>query len=247
MFSGNFLGVSLRVLAAGTLALLFSACAGTVKLPDEPRKFKVGEEVPERFAFFRSDEEIRGRLLSGTWKSREVKSISYSESASSWQNFRRSRKNSSLTRETRTFVFLEDGHFTERVETVASSGSRTAKDFSGLWIVKNGSLGLHVQRAETLLPEWEYYSLRFRDGKTIEVIEDDFGWLAERYAAAGKEIAAKNNFRYTRQDVKFFRDQNGNRYHTEKSESEWQANGVGRVRMKVRFTGKESPFILERQ
>lgn len=235
-----------RVFAAGTLAALLSACVSSVKLPDEPRKFKVGQAVPEVFEFFRSDEEIRGRLLSGTWKSREVKWNFYSETISGWQS-KPSRKNSPPIRETHTFTFFEDGNFTERVERSQSGGGKTEEVLSGRWIVKNGSLGLYARRLEFFEIAWEYYSLRFLDGKTVEIVEDDFVWAAKKSAADNRSLAAKHNFHYTKQNVKFFQDENGNRYCADNSESEMQVPGFGLIRTRTKSIQKRSPFILERQ
>lgn len=242
MFSGNFLGASLRVLAAGTLVALLSACAGTVKLPDEPRKFKVGEEVPERFEFFRSDEEIRGRLLSGTWKSREVKSVSYTETSSNSSVVRRSRKNSPLTKTTYAFVFFEDGNFTESVAATYPDGRKTTKALFGQWSVKNGGLRLLIQSEDNPVPVREVYSLHFLDGATFEMLRDDFAEAMETDAAQMKEVAAKNGFSYFQTQGKMFRDANGNLYRVDKSDSE-----LYRIRTKTRVTSKFSPFILERQ
>lgn len=232
-----------NLFAAGTAAALLSAC--TVNLPDEPRKFKIGREVPEGFEFFRSDEEIRGRLLSGTWKSRPIKEICYTENTSSRYDFKPYRTNSLPTKTTLAFVFFEDGIYTQSKATVQADGEKTTAVHGGKWTVKNGSLRILPIEGTSGVPEWEFYSLRFRDEKTIELLVDDLKEAMDRDAADWKEIAAKNNGRYLRQNWKMFRDENGNTYSVRKFERVW--NGSPAVREKMIFTSKQSPVVLERQ
>lgn len=231
-----------KVFAAGLLAALIAGCAvpaHSVRLPNEARKFTVGEEVPESFEFFRSDEEIRGRLLAGVWKSRAMKFISYTEEAYSLHNFKVSRKNSPLNAVTFTFAFSEDNKFT---------GSRTWKHtyapqkISGHWVVSNGALRIMFSRNGS----WEYFSVRFLDDKTIELIRDDCTEYSDAAIADSKAQIEKNGLQVLKINGHYFRDDDGNRYKTMVSET--IISQVPKpIRQKVKYIEKWAPFILELQ
>lgn len=232
-----------KLIILGMITTLVSACTSTpaVNLPNEPRKFKIGKEAPESFDFFRSDEEIRGRLLAGTWKSRSVKFVAYTETALSSNGFKVSRQNSPLNEMTFTYVFSEDGKFTV---TKAWKHTYAPEKFSGSWIVLNGALWMMSGGNE--LFGWEYYSVRFLDGKTMEMTYDDYEDYSETVISKSKISTEKTGVRVLRMDGRFFRDNAGNRYQTMKYETAWQV-GSTQARRREKSIKKFSPFILELQ
>ncbi|MBR5622158.1 MAG: hypothetical protein IKW49_03120 [Opitutales bacterium] len=237
-----------KAFSAGLVVTLIAGCAThvytPVQLPNESRKFKIGKEAPESFEFFRSDEEIRGRLLAGVWKSREIKSISYSESKLSVNNFKPSRVNSPLVKTTSTLIFREDGEWTSNIVSVYENGGREEVKRNGKWIVLNGGLQLLTTNSgsEVVDPRSGFYSIRFLDNKTFEMFEDDFVGSMEEFMKAQKEIDAKKGVQYFRQNWKKFRDENGNVYQINDSKF-----SEGNIRSKVLFIHKSSPSIFELQ